>query len=284
MGGAYAASLAAAGYAVIVVDPDEEARRRAVDAGCTVAVSVDELVAAGCNPVLLSLATDDAFNAVVADLAAACGRRTESSGLPVVADTSTLGVDVKERGRQTVERVGVILLDCPVSGTGEQARTGDLVVYASGPDDAVNAVEPVFRAFARRVIRVGGFGAGMRVKLLANLLVGIHNAAAAEMLALAERAGVDLTMVIDAVVDGAGQSRMLEVRGPHMASHDYGYGATVDLFRKDLRLINDFARGHAARTPLLEVVTELYEQAASIGLGSQESAAVHAVYLDNVDP
>jgi L-threonate 2-dehydrogenase len=281
MGGAYARSLSAAGYDVVVVDPDEGAARRVREGGCRVAAGLGELVSAGCDPLLLSLATEEAFESVVAGIAAACAGRQGRGRVapPLVVDTSTLGPTVKARARVALENVGVVLLDCPVSGTGEQARTRDLVVYASGPDDAVQGVEPVLRAFARRVKHVGAFGDGMRMKLLANLLVGIHNAAAAEMLALAERAGVEPTRAMEALVDGAGQSRMLEVRGPHMARRAYGYGATVDLFRKDLRLINELATSCDASTPLLDVVTELYERAASMGLGTEESAAVHAVYL-----
>src|SRR5262249_30191061 len=153
---------------------------------------------------------------------------------------------------------GVTLLDCPVSGTGAQALVGDIVVYASGPESDVRRVEPVLDCFARRVHYVGPFGTGSVIKLLANLLVGVHDAAAAERIACAQRAGVDASAALAVITDGAGQSRMLEQRGPGMVSGDYGYGATVDLFRKDLGVIGAFATDVGAWTPLLDVVSELY--------------------------
>jgi 3-hydroxyisobutyrate dehydrogenase-like beta-hydroxyacid dehydrogenase len=152
------------------------------------------------------------------------------------------------------------------------------VVYASGPPELVRSVEPVLRGFAREVHYVGAFGTGSMIKLLANLLVGVHNAAAAEMIAFAQRAGVDAGLALRVIADGAGQSRMLEQRGPGMVRGDYGYGASVDLFRKDLQLIGRFAQQSDAWTPLLAVVTDLYDRAAALGLGDAESAAVHRVY------
>ena len=197
-------------------------------------------------------------------------------------DTSTLPLAAKEQAAGRLADVGTELLDCPVSGTGQQALTWDLVVYASGGAAAVTRCLPVLEAISTRVHQLGDFGLGTKVKLLANVLVGIHNAAAAEMLALAERAGIEPLWALSIVADGAGQSRMLEQRGPSMARHDYGYGASVDLFRKDLSIIERFARDVGARTPLLDDVIALYETAAQMGLGDEESAAVHRVYLDDV--
>jgi 3-hydroxyisobutyrate dehydrogenase-like beta-hydroxyacid dehydrogenase len=101
------------------------------------------------------------------------------------------------------------------------------------------------------------------------------------MLALAERIGVDPELALKVILDGAGQSRMLEQRGPGMVRHDYGYGATVDLFRKDLRLITRMATEAGALSPLLDVVSHLYDHASERGLGDVESAAVHQIYLDS---
>jgi 3-hydroxyisobutyrate dehydrogenase-like beta-hydroxyacid dehydrogenase len=275
MGGAFAALLARAGHAVMVVDPSEERRSEAAACGCAVAAHIAELVHADANPILLSLPTEDAFTAVVAELTQSIAG---TAAPPSIVELSTLHPTTKEHARRDLLLVGAELLDCPVSGTGAQARAGDIVVFASGSERTVRRVQPVLEVFARRVHYVGPFGAGSTVKLLANLLVGVHNAAAAEMLAFAERAGVDPAVALDVIVDGAGQSRMLEQRGPGMVRGDYGYGATVDLFRKDLGLIGRLAGDSGAWTPLLQVVTDLYERAAGMGLGDAESAAVHRVY------
>ncbi|HZQ29069.1 MAG TPA: NAD(P)-dependent oxidoreductase [Acidimicrobiales bacterium] len=265
MGGAFARHLVDAGFGVVAHDADPS---RVIE-GTTPVASVAEVVGAGVEVVLLSLPSDDAFAAVVGEL----------KGALLVVDTSTLSLPAKEAGRARLAAVGVTLLDCPVSGTGAQALAGDLVVYASGPDDALDACAPVLAAFSRAVHRVGPFGAGSKMKYLANLLVTVHTAAAAEVLALAERAGVDPAHALATIRDGAGQSRMLEVRGPSMATHDYGFGATVELFVKDMRIIRAFAADAGASTPLLDVAARLYEEAARAGWRHEEAAAVHRLYL-----
>ncbi len=277
MGGAFAALLARAGRDVVVVDTAPDRVAQAIEHGCRAAADVGELVRSGANPILISLATEAAFEGVIDELVRAGADHRPGT---TVVETSTLAPDTKRRARDRLALAGMDLLDCPVSGTGAQAAVGDVVVYAGGSPDLVDAVEPVLLCFARRVHRVGSVGDAATIKLLSNLLVGIHNTAAAELVAFAQRSGVDPMAAIDAIADGAGQSRMLEVRGPTMARGDYGYGASVDLFRKDLALIEALADDVGAVTPLLDVVVELYERAASIGLGDAESAAVHRVYVD----
>jgi putative dehydrogenase len=283
MGGAYAMHLVAAGFEVWVLDPSPQATAAAVDNGCTDAASMVRLWRAEPAVIVLSLASQAAFDEVVADLAAlARAEVAVSGGAPVVVDTSTLPLDAKQHARQLLAGSALELLDCPVSGTGRQALERDLVVYASGDKSALERAQPVLDALSDRVRHLGEFGLGTQVKLLANLLVGIHNTAAAEMLALAERAGLDPEWALGIVLDGAGQSRMLEQRGPSMARGEYGYGASVDLFCKDLAIIDRYARQAGARTPLLDRVVELYNEAAERGLGAEESAAVHAVYVDRL--
>jgi L-threonate 2-dehydrogenase len=279
MGGAFATLLTRAGYHVSIVDPSAERQRAAAANGCEVVDDVAALVQLPADPILLSLPTDDAFVSVASSIVRECTRANAS---PCIVDLSTLHPSTKQRAAADLGAIGVTLLDCPVSGTGAQALVGDVVAYLSGPEAAARRVERVLECFTRRVHYVGPFGTGSAIKLLANLLVGVHNAAAAEMIALAQRAGVDASVALDAIIDGAGQSRMLEQRGPGMVSGDYGYGASVDLFRKDLGIIGAFASGAGAWTPLLDVVTDLYERAAELGLGQAESAAVHRVYVSRV--
>ena len=171
------------------------------------------------------------------------------------------------------------LLDCPVSGTGGQAPGGDLVVFASGPSDAIDSCEHVLRAIARDIRRVGEFGAGSRMKFLANLLVIVHTTAAAEMLALADRAGLDAEAVLEVIAAGAGQSRMLDLRGPQMARHEYDLTASVRIFRKDLRMIADFARAAGGDTPLLSAAAAMYDRAEANGWDERDVSVVHEVYL-----
>ncbi len=161
----------------------------------------------------------------------------------MVIETSTLPLADKRQARDALARRGIVLLDCPLSGTGGQALTKDVVAYLSGAAEAKARALPVLAAMTRGVHDVGEFGNGSAVKFIANLLVAIHNVAAAEALVLAERAGLDLSAVLTAVADGAGSSDMFEVRGPAMAAGDCsGLGVTTTVFDKDLQIIAGFAR------------------------------------------
>ena len=149
--------------------------------------------------VICSLPSSEALRQTAAELA-------ESARPPrIVIETSTLPIAVKEQARRTLARAGTILLDCPLSGTGAQARAKDLVVYASGDRRAYRRVVPILDAFARAHYYVGAFGAGSKMKFVANLLVAIHNVAAAEALVLAMKAGLDPAMVVKVIGDGAGK-------------------------------------------------------------------------------
>jgi 3-hydroxyisobutyrate dehydrogenase-like beta-hydroxyacid dehydrogenase len=125
---------------------------------------------------------------------------------------------------------------------------------------------------------VGEFGNGSKVKLVANLLVAVHNVAAAEALLLAERAGLDLGTVLAAVSDGAGTSRMFEVRGPQMVTADYADATMrVSVFGKDLQIVAAFAREYGSPVPLFSVASVFYQAALAQGRGEQDTASVHAV-------
>jgi L-threonate 2-dehydrogenase len=170
----------------------------------------------------------------------------------IVLETSTLPIEVKEEARQFLAARGVSLLDCPLSGTGEQARRGDVIAYLSGDETAKATAAPVVAAMTRACHDVGPFGSGSKMKFIANLLVTVHTLAAAEALLLARRAGLDLAAVLEAVGDGAGTSRMFEIRGPLMAEENYpGSSMPTALFGKDIQIITDFAGQLGSPTPLL---------------------------------
>ncbi len=271
MGSAMAGRLMTAGLDVVGYDVDPTRAQQMRTAGATIAGSV----AAAARPVdvlITSLPSGAALLEVSVALAAAATR-------VVVLETSTLSVDTKLQARGLLAGAGATLLDCPLSGTGEQARHGDLVAYLSGDDeDAKARVAPVLAAIGRGQHDLGAFGNGTRVKLIANLLVAVHNAAAAEALLLAERAGLDVPAVLAAVADGAGNSRMLQIRGPLMASRSYKPATMrVDTFAKDLAIIAAMAEGLGAPTPLFDVTAALYLTALEQGRQAQDTSAVHAV-------
>lgn len=271
MGSAMSTHLLAAGFDVLGFDLDETRRAEHAARGGTVCASAAE-VAAGAEVVITSLPSATALLDVLDGLCDG-GR----AGL-VVVETSTLSPETKRTGHDRAHKGGATLLDCPLSGTGQQARDGDAVAYLSGDPEAKRRALPVLAACTRAQHDLGEFGQGTLMKLVANLLVTIHNAAAAEALLLARRAGLDLQRVIDVVGDGAGGSRMLAVRGPLMAEGRYGEPtATVATIRKDNALIAEFAAGLASPTPLFAAAAVLYQAAVAQDRLQEDSACVFAV-------
>jgi 3-hydroxyisobutyrate dehydrogenase-like beta-hydroxyacid dehydrogenase len=271
MGSAMSANLMRAGYPVIgydVLAPRRRQHRRA--GGQDVAACRDMGGRAG--TVVCSLPSSDAL----LQTAEALG---ESPRPPrVVVDTSTLPIAAKEEARAILAARGTTLLDCPVSGTGPQARAKDLVVYASGDRASYRRIGPVIEGFARAQYYVGAFGAGSKVKFVANLMVAIHNVAAAEGLVLAMKAGLDPAMVFKVIADGAGSSRMFQVRGPMMVKGDYRDAMMkLGIWQKDMTVIADFARQLQCPTPLFAASAPLYTAAMAMGHDTDDTGAVCAV-------
>jgi L-threonate 2-dehydrogenase len=230
-----------------------------------------------CPVVLTSLPSAEAFREVVCGADGLVG--AGSSGANLVVELSTLALGDKLAGYDVLASIGCVLADAPLSGTGAQARTGDLVAFVSA-DAAVDRdrATAILRRFTRAQYDVGEFGNGSKFKYVANLLVAIHNVAAAEALVLAERAGLDLATVLAAVGDGAGTSRMFEVRGPLMAERAY-QEATVrlEVFLKDVAIIGDFAAEACVPTPLFEASRQVYLAALAEGRSDDDTACVAEV-------
>jgi 3-hydroxyisobutyrate dehydrogenase-like beta-hydroxyacid dehydrogenase len=270
MGGAMAVNLLRSGFDVVGFDLDENRVEdlrahggRAAASPAAVAESVDFAIT--------SLPSVDAFESV-AYSAGGLGRGARV-GL-VVIETSTLPIAVKENARDSFARHGVTLLDCPLSGTGDQAITKDVIVLASGEQEAVERSRPVFDGFARAVHYVGEFGTGSKLKFIANHLVAVHNLAAAEAFVLARAAGLDLERFFEVISDGAGTSRMFEVRVPKMIHGDYRGGVRTRVFQKDLALIGEFAAAAECPVPLFALSTQFYAAAAAAGFANQDTASV----------
>jgi len=271
MGSAIAGLLLRDGAAVRGYDIAAERMDRFRAAGGQAARSPAD-AAAGCAVVLTSLPSAAAFHEVVSGpqgLAAAGGPR-------LVVEMSTLSLADKVRGKQALGAVGACLVDAPLSGTGAQAVTGDLVAFVSADDpSARTAAAATLARFTRAQYDVGAFGNGSKFKYVANLLVAVHNVAAAEAIVLAERSGLDLALVLEAVADGAGSSRMLQVRGPLMAAGTYDDPSVrLAVFLKDLDLISEFAGAVGAPAPLLAASRRIYDEALAEGRSGQDTACV----------
>ena len=274
MGGAMAKNLIAAGFAVVGRDTDPARADALAAAGGKVAES-PRAVAEAADCVLTSLPTIAAFEAVMggADGIAAADR----PGL-VAFDTSTLPIAVKEAGRAALAEVGMTLLDTPLSGTGAQALTGDLVVFASGDAAAIASVTDVFEGFSRTHYNLGAFGNGSRMKFVANLLVAIHNVAAGEAFALGIKAGLDPETIYEVISSSAATSRLFEVRGPQMVANDYtNVSASIDMQLKDMKVIGDFLAELGCAAPLFAASGQVYNAALAQGRRGEDTASVCAV-------
>lgn len=274
MGGAFAKHLLSARFRVTGFDPLAPKRAALRKMGGVPAAAPAD-VARATQILITSLPSLQAFEAAL------FGKEGIATGAHrglVVIEASTLPLAVKEGARARLAPLGVTLLDCPVSGTGAQAAVKDIAVYASGERSAYTRCRAVFAGFARSAYYCGAFGAGSKLKFIANLLVTIHNLSTAEAMVLAERGGVDLNLVYRVIKDGAGSSRMFEVRGPLMVKRNY-LPATmkVEVYQKDIAIIKAYAAELGCPTPLFSLSESFYDAAYAQGYTQQDTAAIHAV-------
>ena len=271
MGGAMARNLVAAGFPVIGYDIDARATEAALAAGCRIAPSA-AAVAEQAGDLIVSLPSAKAVLETATAIAASPARSR------TVIEASTLALDDKTAFRDILAAAGHIALDCPLSGTGAQAQTRDLVVFASGDTDAIRRLDPVFLGFARKVFDLGAFGNGSKMKFVANHLVAIHNVATAEAMVLGMKAGLDPHQIVAVVGAGAGNSRVFELRAPMMAKGDY-LPATMRsrTWKKDMTVIGDFAASLDCPTPLFNLTGALYDSALAMGRDAEDVGAVCVV-------
>jgi L-threonate 2-dehydrogenase len=271
MGGAIARNLVDRGWRVIGFDID--AARRAELGLANVAIAADVGQVVRDVPIIMtSLPTP----AAVEDVARAIANSGEPSR--IVVELSTLTLADKLSFESILTKAGHIALDCPLSGTGAQARNRDLVVYASGDSSAIAQCKRLFADFAKQSADLGKYGNGSRMKFVANHLVAIHNVATAEAMILAERAGLDPKLVVDMVGPGAGGSRMFQMRAPMMVEGVYEPATMkVSTWKKDMAIIAEFADDVGCVTPLFTLTQPVYAQALAMGLGDQDTAAVFEV-------
>jgi 3-hydroxyisobutyrate dehydrogenase-like beta-hydroxyacid dehydrogenase len=271
MGGAMARNLVKAGWQVLGHD---------VDAGRTAALQADGVqlradaaaVARDAPVLLLSLPSPGAALATAQAIAGSGAARR------IVIEASTLALKDKLAVEAVLREAGHVALDCPLSGTGAQAISKDLVVYASGDSQSIAALAPLFAGFSRAVHDVGAFGNGSRMKFVANLLVAINNVASAEAMVLGVKSGLDPQQVVRLVSAGAGNSPVFELRAPMMAERHYlPASMKMEIWQKDMAIISQFATELGCPTPLLSATMPVYASAMATGHAADDTAAVFAV-------
>ena len=276
MGSAYAANLPKAGIAVAGADPATQGRERLKAAGGTAYEKAGPWLA-DCDLVIISVASPVVLGTIAKDL----GEILKPG--QIVLETGTFAMVDKLAARTAVETGGAILLDTPVSGTGQQAAVADLVIMASGPADAIAHAKPYLVHLSHTVMDAGAFGAGTKLKYVANHAVALHNCAAAEVLHYADALGLERDVVYQLLSKGAGNSKMLELRMPLMISGSYTPAtAHMAMFKKDLSIIGADIRAQGITTPMFDAVSAMYDQGWALVPQDYDAAAVFEVYR-NID-
>jgi putative dehydrogenase len=271
MGSAMAANLVKSGFDVVGTDVVAACKEELVKAGGT-AVNDAREVGRRCRHIILALASEPALNSVCAELAESCAQGS------IVIETGTLPLAAKQKQRDLLAQKGITLLDCTLSGTGAQAKKRDIAVYASGDAAAIAEVTPIFEGFGRVYYNLGEFGNGTKMKFVANLLVAIHNVAAAEAILLAVRSGLDPATAVKVVADGAGGSRMFEVRGPAMVNRTWDEATMKNsVWQKDMKLIGEALQAAGCPAPLFSACIPIYIAATASGHAEHDTAAVYEI-------
>ena len=271
MGGAFAENLVKAGWDVLGFDVDGGRCRAMARRGVKIAPDVTAL-ARGVPVIITSLPKPAALDVTVKSIVDA---RVSQR---VIVEASTFTLEDKGKAERALRKAGHVMLDCPVSGTGTQAKTKDLAIYASGDRKSIRKLRPLFAAFSRTMHDLGPFGNGSRMKYVANLLVAINNVASAEAIVLGLKAGLDAETVRAMVSTGAGNSRVFELRAPLMVKNRYDHPSMkVSVWQKDMAVIGAFARELGCPTPVFDATVPIYKRALRTGHAEQDTASVCAV-------
>ena len=270
LGTAVARRLLKAGHRVVGFDPAPDRVRALLTMGGEAATSA-RAVALASDAVCTLLPSLPTVEAAVLgpDGVAAAGKAGQ-----VVIQMSTISPALSVRLAAESRARGLDFLDCPVSGASGQVARGEGMLFVGGERRVFERWRPLLEAVLPRAVYVGPAGQAMVLKLVANLLVALHSAAAAEALHLARQAGLDPAVALEVLTGSAAGSRMLEVRGPLMVRGEYPAQMKLDIFMKDLHLIQAAAAAAGAALPLTDTAERLFAAAAGTGHGDEDLAVV----------
>jgi 3-hydroxyisobutyrate dehydrogenase-like beta-hydroxyacid dehydrogenase len=267
LGSALAERLLAAGFRLVAFDIDPECLARIRAMGGELASSAGS-VAARSMRIVVCLPNSDVTGTVLEEVLPAWRKGA------LLIDTTTGEPAEMERHGGRAGEAGVAYLEATVAGSSRQARAGEAIVMAGGERAAFEACRDLFGAFAARSFHVGPWGAGARMKLVVNLVLGLNRAVLAEGLAFAETCGVDPVLALEVLKAGPAYSRAMDVKGAKMLARDWTPEARLKQHHKDVRLILAEAAMHGARVPFSELHERLLAEAEEAGFGNADNAAV----------
>jgi putative dehydrogenase len=275
MGLGMATSLRRAGYGVHVFDVRREVAEAFAAEGGVACESPAE-VAAACEVVISVVVNAVQTEAVLFGEGGAAAAMKAGS---VFVMCSTVDPDWSIALEKRLAEQGILYLDAPISGGAAKAAKGEITMMTSGHPDAYTRVGDALEAMASKVYRLGSAaGNGSKVKIINQLLAGVHIAVAAEAMALGLRQGVDPAALYDVITHSAGNSWMFENRMAHVLAADYTPLSAVDIFVKDLGLVLDAARANKFPLPLASTAHQMFLQAASSGFGREDDSAVIKIF------
>ena len=275
MGAGMAASLRRAGHAVRVYDVRPEAAQAFARDGGVACASAAEL-ARECQVVVSVVVNLAQTEAVLFGEGGVADAMAPGSVFVMCSTVDPNGSIALES--RLAER-GILYLDAPISGGAAKAASGQMTMMTAGRPEAYAVAGPLLDAMAAKVYRLGDrAGAGSKVKIINQLLAGVHIAAAAEAMALGLREGVDAAALYDVITHSAGNSWMFENRMAHVLAGDYTPLSAVDIFVKDLGLVLDMARASKFPLPLSSTAHQMFMQASTAGFAKEDDSAVIKIF------
>ena len=275
MGKGMAGSLRRAGYPVHVFDVRSEVATAFALQGGVACASPAEL-AALCDVVVSVVVNAEQTESVLFG-EGGCASAMKPGSVFVMCSTVDPGRSMAMEAR--LAALGILYIDAPISGGAAKASSGDMTMMTSGRPEAYAVAAPLLDAMAGKVYRLGDqAGAGSKVKIINQLLAGVHIAAAAEAMALGLREGVDPAALYEVITHSAGNSWMFENRMAHVLAADYTPLSAVDIFVKDLGLVLDMARASKFPLPLSSTAHQMFMQASSAGFAREDDSAVIKIF------
>ena len=279
MGSGMAASLRRAGYDVHVFDVRQEVADKFAKDGGHACKSVAELGEA-CDVVVSVVVNAAQTEAVLfgphAD-GTGCAAAMRAGSVFVMCSTVDPNWSVALEAR--LEKLGLLYVDAPISGGAAKAASGEMTMMTAAKPAAYAKCEAMLNAMAGKVYKLGDHaGAGSKVKIINQLLAGVHIAAAAEAMALGLREGVNPDALYDVITHSAGNSWMFENRMAHVLAADYTPLSAVDIFVKDLGLVLDMARASKFPLPLSSTAHQMFMQASTAGFAKEDDSAVIKIF------
>ena len=197
----------------------------------------------------------------------------------VFVSSATMDPEVAKRLAKQLEATGRHYLDAPISGGAQRAAQGELTILASGSAAAFAKARPVLDAMAAKLYELGdAAGQGAAFKMINQLLAGVHIAAASEAITFAAKQGLDIRKVYEVITASAGNSWMFENRMPHVLDGDYTPRSAVEIFVKDLGIIQDMARTAKFPVPVASAALQMFLMTAASGMGRDDDASVARMY------